>query len=107
MHNQLHASDSPLPRFKGWQKSINRLSHFVRSFLPLAQLCTQLAGKYLVQVLKLLVGSGDYTVANSKKFVKALADVSVPDDEELVSFDVKSLYTSLPIERTLDVVGED
>ena len=57
-----------------------------------------------MQVLKPLVGNGDYTVANSKEFVKALADVSVPEDEELVSFDVKPLYTSLPIERTLDVV---
>ena len=66
-----------------------------------------MASKYLAQVLRPLVGNGEYTVANSKEFVRSLNNVKVLEDEELVSSDVKSLYTSLPIQRALDVVRED
>ena len=59
------------------------------------------ASKYLAQVLKPLVGN---TVAKSKEFVNVLADVRVSKDKELVSFDVKSLYTSLPAEWALVLV---
>ena len=60
--------------------------------------------KYLAGVLKNLCGKTEFTVCNSADFVKCISDLKVDDTEETVSFDVKALYTSLPLTRTIDVV---
>ena len=41
----------------------------------------------------------------SKEFITEISGYSIECDEELVSFDVTALYTSLPIDRTLKVVA--
>ena len=55
-------------------------------------------------MLKPLVGKGDFTVGNSQGFVAAVSEETISPDEEMVSFDVKALYTSLPVGRALEVV---
>ena len=62
--------------------------------------------KYLAQVLKSLAEANELSVTDSRTFIQNIQDVTVRDDEELVSFDVTVLYTSLPIDRTLKVVAE-
>ena len=62
--------------------------------------------KYLAQVLKPLAEANELSVTDSRNFIQNIQDVTVRDDEELVSFDVTVLYTSLPIDRTLKVVAE-
>ena len=52
------------------------------------------------------MGWGDFTVNNSQEFVAVILDISMSSDEQMVSFDVRSLYTSLPVRRTLQVVRE-
>ena len=100
LYNQLHASECPLPRLYGLVK-------IHKQDAPLCPVISAIgsglypASKYLAQVLKPLVGN---TVAKKKKFVNVLADVRVSKDKELVSFDVKSLYTSLPAEWALVLV---
>lgn len=106
LYNQLHASDCPLPRFYGLAK-IHKPEIPLRPVISAVGSALYAASKYLTRILKPMVGKGEYTVANSKEFVEALVDVQVAEDERLVSFDVKSLYTSLPIQRTLDVVEEN
>ena len=36
--------------------------------------------------------------------MKCVSHIKVADTEEMVSFDVRALYTSLPLTRTIDVV---
>ena len=99
LYNQLQASECPLHRFYGLAK-VHKQDVPLRPVISAVGSAPYATSKNLAQILKPLVGGGEYTVANSKEFVKALADVSVAEDEELVSFDVQSLYTSLPIQRT-------
>ena len=47
----------------------------------------------------------EYSVKNSKEFITEIRGYSIECDEELVSFDVTALYTSLPVDRTLKVVA--
>ena len=57
--------------------------------------------KYLAGVLKNLCGKAEFTVCNSADFVKCISDLKVDDTEEMVSFDMKALYTSLPLTSTM------
>ena len=50
--------------------------------------------KHLVSILAPL-RKNSYTVKNSSEFVHELKQYSIADDEIMVSFDVKSLFTSM------------
>ena len=46
------------------------------------------------------------TIQNSKVFIEVVEGEYLSEDEMMVSYDVEALYTSLPIERVLDVVKD-
>ena len=78
----------------------------VRLYLLLALHSMQSGSKYLAGVLEPLVGKTQFTVvANSNDFVKYIEGERIALDEVMVSFDVRALYTSLPLERTVEVVA--
>ena len=56
--------------------------------------------KYLAQILKPL-GQSQYTMKSSKSFIKTLKKQNIPPGYQMVSFDVVSLFTNLPLEETI------
>ena len=57
----------------------------------------------MAKILKPLTGNSAYTVKNSTKFCGSIADINLQDDDELVSFDVVSLFTSIPVDAVVNV----
>ena len=51
-----------------------------------------------------LVGKNSYTVKNSAQFVTNLQGVCISPNDQLVSFNVVSLFTQVPIDHALKVV---
>ena len=59
--------------------------------------------KHLAKLLSPLATS-EYTVPNTEHLVDFLKQQKVPDDCELVSFDVTSIFTSVPLQHTIDII---
>ena len=53
---------------------------------------------HLADILSPLTGKSDYTVTNSSHFVSTISHERIQENEVLVSFDVESLLTNVPIE---------
>ena len=56
--------------------------------------------KYLTNVLKPLTDECSHKLQSTENFINAIK--TLPDDHKLVCFDVKSLFTSIPLQLALD-----
>ena len=61
--------------------------------------------KYLTKILKLYIGHTSSFVKNSEDLMDKLQSINLQDNEELVSFDISALFTSIPVNQALDVIN--
>jgi len=59
---------------------------------------------FLANILSPLAGNSNFTVKNSTDFASTIASEEIQDHEIMVSFDVESLFTNVPIEGTVQAV---
>ena len=45
-----------------------------------------------------------YTIKDTKYFVEKIKKEHIPNDHLLVSFDVKSLFTNVPLDQTIEII---
>ena len=57
---------------------------------------------YLANIVSPLTGSTDLTVNNSAHFVFTVSSESILDNEIMVSFNVESLFTTAPLDATVE-----
>ena len=61
--------------------------------------------KYPRDILSPLVGNSDYNIKNSYVWVEKALEFQLREDEELVSFDVASLFTSISVELAVQIAA--
>ena len=49
------------------------------------------------------LSQSEYTIKNTKQFIEQIRMKQVPDGYKMVSFDVKSLFTNVPLEKTIEI----
>ena len=59
--------------------------------------------KYLTKLLAPL-GKSKYTISNSVEFIDKLKKIKLPRGFEMISFDVVSLFTNVPLEKTINLI---
>ena len=59
--------------------------------------------RYLTKISSPLSRS-QYTVEGSNKLVNVIKQQVIPSGYKAVSFDVKSLFTNVPLDRTIDII---
>jgi len=102
-HSQLNASNAILPRAYGLPK-IHKNGHQLRIIVfsigsPLHKFAT-----YLKTILQASFPITCNSFKNSGEIVKKLANIHIPDDHDLVSLDVVSLFTNVPIDLVIEVL---
>ena len=60
--------------------------------------------KELARILKPLMGNSPYQVQNSRDFIQQIQDIKLQEDQCIMSYDVKALFTSIPIQPAIDVI---
>ena len=64
---------------------------------------THKTAKYLSKLLSPLAKS-KYTIENTKDFVTRIRKMKVPEGYKMISFDVVSLFTNVPVKETIDII---
>ena len=58
--------------------------------------------KFLTNILTPLQNGNGFSVPNSSKFVDEISNIDIQDDEIMLSFDVVSLFTAIPVKKARD-----
>ena len=108
-YKQLYPSGSPPRKFYGTEK-IHKLSNDsnveklpIRPIISNIGTATYNLAKYLSKLISPL-SSSEYTVSSTKHFVQNIQTIKVPIGYHMVSFDVKSLFTNVPLEYYIDLI---
>ena len=64
---------------------------------------TYKTSQYLANLLTPL-GTSKYTVTSTKEFISKLKKVTPPENYQMISFDVVSLFTNVPLQKTIDII---
>ena len=98
----LHCSKGVIPRFYGLPK-VHKVSVPLRPIVSFINSPTYNLSKFLSRILSSLLVNR-YSVRNSKEFVDYVKNFAISENEILVSFDVVSLFTSVPVDKALGLV---
>ena len=75
---------------------------------PIVSFCgspTYQLSKHLAKTLKPLTDSSDHKLQSIENFIDAIKTLQIPNNHRLVSFEVKLLFTSIPLQLALDCTG--
>ncbi|XP_057298389.1 uncharacterized protein LOC130629264 [Hydractinia symbiolongicarpus] len=101
---RLKPCDGPPPRFYGLPK-IHKQGNPIRPIVSCTGTPLYNLSKFVASILSKFTVS-DYS-KNSKEFSEYIREIKIADNECMVSFDVTSLYTSVPIKDTLNIIIEN
>jgi hypothetical protein len=103
LHKKLYPTCDQPPRFYGLPK-VHKKNMPMRPIVSSIGTITYGCARYLADVLSPLVGKTVHHVKNSKEFVTEVREIKLEPGEELRSYDVSALFTSVPVDKALEVI---
>ena len=97
VYNKIKPRHKQPPRIYG-QPKINKPEIPLRPIVSCVNTFAYDLSAHLANILCPLTGKSDYTVTNSSHFVSTISHERIQENEVMVSFDVESLFTNVPIE---------
>ena len=102
-YRKLHSTDGTPPAIRGSVKH-HKEGNPLRPIVTYMGSALYNTSKFLTDILSPLQNRNGYSVANSLQFSRELSDVEIDDDEVLVSFDVVSLFTAIPVDKACEYI---
>ena len=75
----------------------------LRPIIPNLGTATYETARYLVELLAPL-GKYKHPISNTKDFITRLKTERIPKTFKMIFFGIKSLFTNLPLEETIDII---
>ena len=99
----MYATGAGCPKFYGLPK-IDKPGIPLKPIVLSKGTVTYGTAKELARILKPLVGMSPHHVLNTWDSVQHLKGIRLQQDECIISYDVKALFTSVPIQPTIDTI---
>ena len=100
VYNKIRPRHKQPPRICGLPK-IHKADVPLRPIVSCVNTFAYDLSAYLANILSPLTGKSEYTVTNSAHFVSTVSNETILDNEIMVSFDVESLFTNVPIDAAV------
>ncbi|XP_068678522.1 uncharacterized protein [Montipora foliosa] len=100
VYNKIRPRHKQLPRIYGLPK-IHKADVPFRPIVSCVNTFAYDLSAYLANILSPLTGNSGFTVTNSAHFVSTVSSETILDNEIMVSFDVESLFTNVPIDAAV------
>ena len=104
-YRYFHSTDSIAPRFYGLPK-IHKTGFPFRPIVSFINSPIYNLSKFIAVLLTPLVGANGFNVKNFYEFAEQLISLTINHDDCMVSFDVISLFTKIPVDVAKIVVLE-
>ena len=98
-----HSTDGTPPAIRGSIKH-HKEGNPLRPIVTCIGSALYNTSKFLTDILSPLQNRNGYSVSNSLQFSNEVSDIRINDDEVLVSFDVVSLFTAIPVNKACDYI---
>ena len=103
LYKKLYPTGAGVPKFYGLPK-IHKRETPLRPIVSSIGAVSYQTSKELARILSPLVGRSPYHVHNNQDLLEDLRSIKLGKDECLMSFDVKALFTSVPIEPAIEII---
>ena len=102
-YKRLYSTGAVPPKYYGLPK-IHKKGTPLRPIISSRGSATYETAKELTKILKPLIGKSPHHVYNDKEFLESIKDIKVEEDECFMSYYVVALFTSIPIDTTINII---
>ena len=100
VYNKIRPRHKQPPRIYGLPK-IHKADVPLRPIVSCVNTFAYDLSAYLANILSPLTGKSEFTVTNSAHFASTISSETIRDNEIMVSFDVESLFTNVPVDAAV------
>ena len=102
-YKKMYPTGAGCPKFYGLPK-LHKHDIPLRPIVSSTGTVSYNTSKELANILKPLVGWTSHHLKNTKDFIDQIKDVRLLPDETIISYDIKALFTSVPIKPVIDII---
>ena len=102
-YKRLYPTGAVPPKYYGLPK-VHKPGMPLRPIISSVGSVTHATAKELARIIKPLVGGSQHHVRNNMDFIHSIEGIQMKADECMMSFDVESLFTSVPVEPSIQII---